>query len=126
VQPEIIQLELACATTAIDHLMVVIQVQVGKNFIDDVLIDGGFEVNIITENLRVQLGLSKLSPMLYNFCMADQTITKPLGFIRDLKIFVHGIPYTVTFIIINNNFIDFNYSMLLGHPWLKDVEVFHN
>ncbi len=30
-----------------------IQVQVGKNFIDDVLIDGGFGVNIITKNLRI-------------------------------------------------------------------------
>jgi hypothetical protein len=38
--------------------MEVIQVQVGKNFIDDVLIDGGSGVNIITKNLRVQLGLS--------------------------------------------------------------------
>jgi hypothetical protein len=33
--------------------MVVIQVQVGKYFIDDMLIDGGFGVNIITENLGV-------------------------------------------------------------------------
>jgi hypothetical protein len=34
----------------VDHQMVVIQVQVGKNFIDDVLIDG---VNINIENLRI-------------------------------------------------------------------------
>jgi hypothetical protein len=33
--------------------MAMIQVQVGKNFIDDVLIDGGFGVNIITKNLRI-------------------------------------------------------------------------
>jgi hypothetical protein len=33
--------------------MAVIQVQVGKNFIEDVLLDGGFEVNIIMEKLRV-------------------------------------------------------------------------
>jgi hypothetical protein len=33
--------------------MVVIQIQVGKNFIDDVLIDGGSGINIITINLRV-------------------------------------------------------------------------
>jgi hypothetical protein len=30
--------------------MVVIQVQVGKNSIDDVLIDGGFGINIIIKN----------------------------------------------------------------------------
>ncbi len=50
VQPKCIQPELVCAIVDIDHQMVVIQVQVGKNFIDDVLIDGGFGVNIITDN----------------------------------------------------------------------------
>jgi hypothetical protein len=31
--------------------MVVVQIQIGKDFIDDVLMDGGFGINIITENL---------------------------------------------------------------------------
>jgi hypothetical protein len=58
IQP--VQPEPTCVVVVIDHQMVVIQVQVGKNFIDDVLIDGGFGVNIIKENLKIQLGLSKL------------------------------------------------------------------
>jgi len=33
--------------------MVVIQVQIKKNTIKDVLLDGGFEVNIIIEQLRL-------------------------------------------------------------------------
>jgi hypothetical protein len=32
--------------------------------------------------------------------MADQTIAKSLGLIKDLKILVHGIPYVITFIVI--------------------------
>jgi hypothetical protein len=91
--------------------LVVIQVQVGKNFIDDVLIDGGSRVNIITKNLRVQLGLPKFNPTPYNLCIVDQTIAKPFNFIRDLKIFVHGIPYTITFIVINSSVLDYSYSM---------------
>jgi hypothetical protein len=51
VQP--IQHEPTCATTAIDHKMAIIHVQVGKKIIDDVLIDGDFGFNIIIENLRV-------------------------------------------------------------------------
>jgi hypothetical protein len=58
--------------------------------------------------------------------MANQTIAKPFGFIKDLKIFVHGIPYTVTFTIINNNVLDFSYSMLLRRPWLRDAKVSHD
>jgi hypothetical protein len=55
--------------------------------------------------------------MPYNLCLAYQTIAKPLGFIKDLKIFIHGIPFIITFIIIISNVLDFSnyssYSMLL-------------
>jgi hypothetical protein len=44
--------------------------------------------------------------------MVDQTITKPVGFIKDLKIHIHGIPYMAMFTIIKNNVLDSNYSML--------------
>jgi len=45
--------ELAIALFAIDHQMVVIQVQVRKNFIEDVLLDGGFGVDTIIEKLKM-------------------------------------------------------------------------
>jgi hypothetical protein len=48
--------------------------------------------------------------------MANQTIAKPFGLIMDLKIFVHGIPYIITFTIIINNVLDFSYSMLPRRP----------
>ncbi len=48
--------------------------------------------------------------------MVDQTIIKPLGLIKDLKILVHGIPYVVTFIVIQSTMLDSIYSMLLGYP----------
>ncbi len=41
-------LEVGIIIVAIDNHMVVIQVQIGKNTIEDVLLDGGFGVNIIT------------------------------------------------------------------------------
>ncbi len=55
--------------------------------------------------------------------MADQTIAKPWSLIKDFKILVQGIIYVVTFIVIYNSVLDFNYSMLLGHPLLKDAKV---
>jgi hypothetical protein len=36
---------------AIHHQMTVIQVQIGKNFIDDVLLDGVSRINIIMKKL---------------------------------------------------------------------------
>jgi hypothetical protein len=47
------------ALVAIYHLMPVIQVQIGKNFIEYVLLDGDPGVNIIMKKLRVQLSLSR-------------------------------------------------------------------
>jgi hypothetical protein len=58
--------------------------------------------------------------------MANQTTTKPVGLIKDLKIFVHGIPYITTFIVLQNNVVDYNYSMLLGRPWLRDAKMAHD
>jgi hypothetical protein len=111
---------------AFDHQMAIIQVQVGKNFVENTLLNGGSKVIIIMEILKVQIGLSKLKLTPYNLCMTDKTIVKPLGLIKYLKILVHGIPYAMTFTIIQSSVLNSNYSMLLGRMWLKDAKVFHN
>ncbi len=56
------------------------------------LLDKGSRVNIIIEQLRLRLGLPKLKPTPFNLRMVDQTTTKLVGLIRNLKIYVHGIP----------------------------------
>ncbi len=40
--------EVGTIVVAIDNHMAIIQVQIGKNAIEDVLLNGGFRVNIIT------------------------------------------------------------------------------
>jgi hypothetical protein len=91
-----------------------------------VLLDGGFGINIITKQLKLRLGLPKPKPAPYNLRMANQTTTKPMGLIRNLKIYVHGFPYITTFTVLHNSVVDSSYSMLLGRPWLKDVKVAHD
>ncbi len=73
--------------------MLMLHVHVGKSFIEGVLLDGGFGINIIMERLCVQLGLFKPKPTPYNLHMANQTMAKPLGLIKDLKIYVYGTLY---------------------------------
>ncbi len=90
------------------------------------MLDGGFGVNITIKRLRLRLGLPKPKPTPYNLRMVDQTTIKPVGFIRDLKIYVHGIPYITIFIVLQNSVVDFSYSMLLGRPWLRDVKMAHD
>ncbi len=58
--------------------------------------------------------------------MAYQSMTKPLRIIRNLKIHIHGIPYVATFIVLQNNVVDYSYSMLLGRLGFKDAKVTHD
>jgi len=74
--------------------------------------------------LKFGLPKPKLAP--YNLKMADQITTKHVGFIKDLKIYVHGIPYIIMLIVLQNSMVDSSYSMLLRKPWLKDVKVAHD
>ncbi len=85
--------KVATTTITIDNHMVVIQIQIEKNIVKDVLLNGGSRINIITKQLKLRLGLPKLKPAPYNLKMANQTTTKLMGLICDLKIYVHGIPY---------------------------------
>jgi hypothetical protein len=79
--------KLDTTTIEVDNQMVIIQIQVGKNILEDVLLDGGASVNIITKNHKTELGLPKPRPFPYHFKMADQNMTKPLGIIKNLKIY---------------------------------------
>jgi hypothetical protein len=58
--------------------------------------------------------------------MVDQTTTKPVELIKNLKIYVHGILYIITFTVLHNSVVDFYYSMLLGRPWLRDAKLAHD
>jgi hypothetical protein len=55
--------------------------------------------------------------------MVNQSMTRPLIISRNLKIQIHGIPYVATFIVLQNNVVDFSYSMLLGRPWYRDARL---
>ncbi len=87
------------------------------------LLDGGFGVNIIIKQLKLRLGFPKPKLAPYSLRMTDQTTMKLVDLIRNLKIYVHDIPYITMFIILQNSVVDFNYSMLLGRPWLWDAKV---
>jgi hypothetical protein len=80
------------------------------------LLDGGTNVNIITENLKTKLSLPKQRPAPYHLRMANQNMTKPLRIIKNLKIHTHGIPYVTTFTILQNSVVDSSYFMVLGRP----------
>jgi hypothetical protein len=64
------------ASIKLDNHMVIIQIQVGKNIVEDFLLDGGATVNIIIKNFITKLGLPKPRPAPYHLGMANQSIIK--------------------------------------------------
>ncbi len=64
----------------INNHMAIIKLQIGKNTIEDVLLDGGSGINIITKQLRLRFRLPKLKLIPYNLKMLDQTTTITSGF----------------------------------------------
>jgi hypothetical protein len=64
-----------------------------------VLLDGDSGINITIEQLKLRFGLPKLILAPYNLRMANQTTIKPMGLIKDLKIYSHGTPYIISLCI---------------------------
>jgi CO dehydrogenase/acetyl-CoA synthase delta subunit len=58
--------------------------------------------------------------------MANFSFSKPLGTVPNIKITIHGMPYIITFMVMNNKLVDLTYSMLLKCPWLWDAKVIHD
>jgi hypothetical protein len=65
--------------------MAVIVVHVGKNMVDDVLLDGGSRVNAIIDGLRQKLRLPPPPPP-FNLWMANFSFNKPLGIVPNIMI----------------------------------------
>ncbi len=106
--------------------MAVIQVQIGKNTIEDVLLDGGSKINIITEQLKLKLGLPKPKFAPYNLRMAYQTTIKSSGVDQRSKDICswHSLHNYVYCILKQCG--RFQLFHVVGRPWLKDVKVAHD
>ncbi len=50
---QFVLLESTITSITIDRQMAIINVQIGKKIIEDVFLDGGSRINIITEKLKV-------------------------------------------------------------------------
>jgi len=111
---------------AVDRHMPIISVMIGTNKLDDVLLDGGSGVNVITEQERCRLGLPTPTAAPYKLRMADGTLVQPVGLLRNIKIHIHGIAYTIILTVISCQDVKSAYTLLLGRPWLRDARVIHD
>jgi hypothetical protein len=91
-----------------------------------VLLDGGFNVNIILESFQKKLGLRRFQLALFVVHMVCQRKVQPIGLIKNLKISLASYVYKILVIVLNmENGVEV-YSMFLGRPWLKATKAHHN
>jgi len=74
---------------------------IGDHKIDKALIDLGVGVNLLSYSVYLQLGLGELNPTLIIFQLANQSIKKPLGIIKDVIIQVDNFYFLVDFIVLD-------------------------
>jgi hypothetical protein len=92
----------------------------------DVLLNNGFGVNIIFENLRKKLGLKKPKSTPFIIKMVDQRKVQPIGLINNLKFDLVGCEFKIFVTVLDMGNETETYSMFLGRPWLKHVKAYHN
>lgn len=100
----------------VDQQLFILLVTISTSTLQNVLLNGGSGINMITEEEQLQLGLLVLQVAPYKLRMAYQTMVELMGLIRNIKIHIHGIPYFISLIVICNTEVNDAYSMLLGQP----------
>ncbi len=75
----------------IDYQMVIIDLHVGKNVVDDVILNESLKVNTITNGLKQKLGLPPPQPTPFNLRMTNFSYSKPLGIMPKIWIHIHSI-----------------------------------
>jgi hypothetical protein len=86
----------------VDRKLPLLTVQMGNGTLDNVFLDNGSGVNLITEEKQRRLGLKDRQPTPFRLRMVDQTVKDPVEMMPNVRIHIHGIPYLITLTVIKN------------------------
>ena len=110
----------------VDTTVAGVAVQIRGQTVPRVLLDGGSGVNIISEIMAKELGITEMQPAPFAVKMADQRRVRPLGIVRQEEINIEGCTFPVTFIVLRMEQMAGAYKMLLGRPWLRHGKIKQN
>jgi hypothetical protein len=97
-------------------------VQIAGCTIPKVPVEGGSSVDLMTEPTAFGLGFEEFEPANRVLRMADQSRVMPLGVLNDVTTVIGGIPFMLTYVIIQPTSPS-TYPVLLGRPWLYGANV---
>ena len=83
-----------------DEAVPVISMTLESSRVEGVLLDGGSEVNILSEQMIEPLGITKRESSPFTIRMADQQRVQPLGLLHGLKMEVSGMQFEIAAVIL--------------------------
>jgi hypothetical protein len=92
----------------VDKQLPILPATIGTGTLQNVLLDGGFGVIMITKEVRTTC----LPSYPLQTLNGRSDVVEPLGLIRNINIRIHCIPYFITLIVIRNMEVNDAYSML--------------
>ncbi|MBE2321343.1 retroviral-like aspartic protease, partial [Solirubrobacter sp. CPCC 204708] len=98
-----------------------IPIVMGEHRIDHALIDFGASVNLIPYHVYQQLELGDLEPTMITLQLADRSVKRPKGIVRDVIVQVNSFYFPVDFIVLETQPVPDSGTqipVILGRPFL--------
>ena len=89
------------------------------------IVDGGSGVNVISLRTCNTLGIQEWEPCLFWLRMANTSLVRPTGLIRDSEVTIEGHTFRISAVVLQLN-AQRAYPQLLGRPWLKTMHIKQN
>ncbi|KAL3694004.1 hypothetical protein R1sor_007655 [Riccia sorocarpa] len=99
-----------------------IDVEIAGCILRKVPIDSGSGVNVMTEEAAHDLGFTEFEATPRVLTLADQTMRRPLGVLKNIPTIIGGVPFKLTYIILRP-ISKRGYKVLIGRPWLYSAKV---
>ena len=80
----------------------------------------------MTYDIMQKLGLTHLDSIAFVIWLNDQRWIKPIGSIRGVKMVMSSLTFKVDYVVLHTLVVSNAYPLLLGRPWLFQVEAVHN
>ena len=103
--------------------------KIGDNRAERALLDLGADVNLLPYLVYIQLGLGELKSTSITLQLADRSVKKPGGIIKDVLIKVDKFYYPVDFIVLDTEpavNIELQVPIIFGHPFLATTNALIN
>ena len=102
----------------------IVTVKISGHSFPNTLVDLGATINILTTGACEKLGISALEPTATLLELADRSVIRPEGIVKDIMVSVESWEYPADFLVINPKTRMEGHPLILGWPWLATTNAY--